>query len=299
MRMFQSYCCIVNPAASGGKCRDQFLLAEALMKELGLPFSVCHTDGPGHAAALVEEAIAAGADCIVVAGGDGTVREVLQPVIGHHTPLCIFPFGTGNDLARFLKLPAAPEQAVQQLVRGTVRQVDAARVNSACFINVAGFGFDVEVLKQTERYKKRLGKKGAYIAGLLQALIHLKQHRITLTVDGVSTGYDAMIASAGNGRYIGGGMLAHPKAEIGDGLLDLCIIHDVKKRRVPPILMRFLKGRHLGLPETTFIRTAKAAFASETPLTVQLDGELIEQTPFTLEALPGAVSLVMTESSDT
>lgn len=287
------FCFLINPVANAGKCLEKFAAVEELLQKRGVSYRVECSKRPGDITLLAKEAAIRKEDCVVVVGGDGTVREAVEALTYSETALCILPFGTGNDFAKTLGITESPSEGVERLLRGESAYIDAAKANTSYFLNVAGFGFDVEVLLQTERYKKRFKAKSAYIMGLLHALVHLKPYRIT--VEGTEQGrqYAAMIASVGNGRYIGGGMAAHPGADVKDGLLDVCIMHNVKKRRVPPVLTRFVKGRHIGLPETAYYRAKTVTITAETELPVQLDGEIIEKTPVTFQVLPNAIRLIL------
>lgn len=283
---------VVNPTSAAGKCDERFKLAYDFLKQNGRAGEVLRTEHSGHAEELTKKAIAQGAECVAVVGGDGTVREAGSALINTGVPMCVLPFGSGNDFSKVLGLPTDPIAAAKQLLTGSIESIDAASVNDIVFMNVAGFGFDVEVLVQTEKYKRVLGGKLAYIFGLLQALIHLKGIPVSFEHDGVLKKLNAFIVSAGNGRYIGGGMPAHPLSDISDGLLEICVIQHVKKRKVPALLMNFMKGKHLDSKDCVYFRTKEISFECGVDSIVQLDGELIGKTPCTFKILPNAIQLV-------
>lgn len=288
----KNYCFIINPAAGGGSCLKKFREAETVLQAQKIFYQVSCSKKPGELHSLVQKALNAKADCIVVVGGDGTVREAVSAIAYQPVDFFIFPFGTGNDLSKALGISTNPLTAAEQLLQGKASSMDAVQANDSWFLNVGGFGFDVEVLLQTEHYKKRMSNKNAYLFGLIQALFHLKSRSVTLTHDGERETLYAMIVSAGNGQYIGGGMQALPMAKVDDGLLDICVMHNVKKRRIPAVLLRFLKGRHMEIGETRYFQTKELMVETEIPLPVQLDGEIIEQTPVTFRLHPGAVRLL-------
>lgn len=283
---------IVNPVSAAGKCFERFKEAERYLSRHGIKGKALLTEHSGHGVELSKQALSEGADCIVVVGGDGSIREVSSEIIGTDTKFCIFPFGSGNDFAKAIEIPDEPEKAAEQLISGSVHEIDAASVNGVPFMNVAGFGFDVEVLVQTEKYKKRMGGKTSYMFGLIEALTHLKAHKIRYTVDGKIKEEKALIASVGNGKYIGGGMCIHPNAIADDGLLEVCIVKDMKKRKILPALMKLLKGKHLALPVVEYFRTTEIDIECDDEMIVQLDGELIEKTPASFKIIPKGIKLI-------
>ena len=284
---------VVNPVSGGGKSMEKVHTAAGLLEKSGITCHKLYSEKRGDMPRLIRQAAKSGTDCVVVCGGDGTMREAVEALVYQDIPAFLFPFGTGNDLALALGISPDPTLCVRQLLEGKIHQLDAGMVNGSYFLNVAGLGFDVEVLIQTERYKKRFKAKSAYMLGLLHALLHLKQTAVTIRHDGTELRIGAMITSVGNGRFIGGGMEAHPRANPQDGLFDLCAIHDLKKRQVPGTLLRFLKGRHLDLPATYYTRSSAFTIDAEREMPIQLDGEIIEKTPAVFKILPGAVQFIL------
>jgi diacylglycerol kinase family enzyme len=138
---------------------------------------------------------------------------------------------------------------------GEARQMDAAMANDLLYFNVAGFGFDVDVLHYVEIYKKRM-KNGslAYLRGLIAAIANLQSRRTKITWPGGSMEEDVLIIAAGNGTHFGGGMMVTPKADPFDGQLDICVMHGVKKRDALTLLPKFFKGNHLGTKFVTYFK---------------------------------------------
>jgi YegS/Rv2252/BmrU family lipid kinase len=285
---------IINAAASKGQCLKKFKVAEKVLLERKIDYHVLGSKYQGDIKHLVNEAIESGAECVVIVGGDGSVREAISALVYKPVLFSIFPFGTGNDLAKALEIPEDPVKAVHGFLNGKQYQIDAAKANESYFLNVAGFGFDVDVLVKTEYYKNRFSGKTSYMMGLLHALTHLRQKPIKIIADDKELKMRAILASVGNGKYIGGGMLAHPYADMSDGLLDVMAIHDTKWWKIPLLLMKFLKGKHIEHKNTTYFRAKKVEMLSMDggEKTVQLDGEIMEMTPVVFEILPKALTIV-------
>lgn len=280
---------IFNPIAGHGISQKKFKQMEALLKERGIAYTVGCSQYPGHSHALTQEALEAGHKCIVAVGGDGTVREVAHELIGKGVTMGIFPCGTGNDLSRSLNIPQDIEAALEILLNGNEHEIDAAEANGTLFFNVGGFGFDVDVLINTERFKKRFKGLAAYMLGLFSALCGLKLNAVRITSPEETFECNALLVAACNGTHFGGGMNVAPKADPADGLLDICIISDVTRLTVISVLSKFIKGRHLSLPMVKYFKTTQISVETERPLPLQLDGEVIGNTPVTFKVLPKAL----------
>jgi len=289
---------IVNPTAGGGAAQAAFAKVAALLDERGIPYSSVFTSAHGEATALAAQAVKTGHTCIVAVGGDGTVHEVASALVHSEAVLGIIPCGTGNDLAKSLSIPTDPMQALEVLLTGEVICMDAASANDMVFCNAAGFGFDVEVLRHMRRYNKHFRGILPYLLGLLRAWFALRRTQITLTANGSDVSCRSLIVCAANGSYFGGGMQVAPLADVKDGLLDVCVIHNVTHFTVLNFLRAFVKGRHVEEKYKKYVhyfKTESFTVSSGEPCPVQLDGEIVGTTPVTFRILPGALKVVAGE----
>ncbi len=284
---------IVNPISGSGRGRRDFARVEAILRARGAAYEAVYTARPRHAIALAEAALAAGERCVVAVGGDGTVNEVASVLANTGVVMGVLPFGTGNDLARVAGFPDDPEAAVDALLAGHIRPMDAGMANDRFFLNVSGFGFDVDVLQNTERYKERYNGMLPYLLGIVSSLSHLKRFTITLSHDGQEESFTSILVTVGNGQYMGGGMHALPTADLYDGLFDVIAIRNLSLPRFLFLLPRFIKGTHMGHPIVHHFRTAELTVACDTPRILNMDGELGSSTPVTFRMLPGAIPMLV------
>lgn len=285
---------IWNPVAGNGAAVNAHQLITDALAERGIPFSAEKSEYAGHATELAAEAVKNGVQKIVVLGGDGTIREVASAVMNTDTQLGIISCGTGNDIIRPLKIPKDPLEALEVALNGEVRHMDAAMANDLLYFNVAGFGFDVDVLRYVEIYKKRM-KNGslAYLRGLLTALLHLSTRKTKFTWPEGEMEADVLIIAAGNGTHFGGGMMVTPKADPFDGLLDICVITNVSKLRAYMILPKFMKGEHLTTKYVTYFKTTELTAVCEPASLLDVDGDMLPGTPVTFKILPQAMWVVV------
>ncbi len=288
----ERYCLIANRTSGSGSAGAYIDRVRAMLTERGVDFEIRETQRPGHATELAKAAVDEGFDVIVAVGGDGTLRETALSVIHTDRVLGLLPCGTGNDYARPLGIPTDAEAAVEILLSGENRVVDAGQANDQIFFNIAGFGFDVDVLDYTEQYKPKC-KNGetAYRLGCLKAVLGLKLRKTTLTFPDGTMEQNVLMAAAGVGTHFGGGMNVLPESDMSDGLLDVCIAHDVKRLGVLKLLPKFIKGKHIGLKYITYRKATEVSMVCDPVSRIEVDGERMDGTPVTFRVLPGALTV--------
>lgn len=288
----ERYCLISNRVAGSGSAGAYIDRVKALMENRGADFEIRETQYPGHATELAKAAVDEGFDVIVAVGGDGTLRETALSVVHTDRVLGLLPCGTGNDYARPLGIPTDAEAALDILLNGETRTVDAGMANDQIFFNIAGFGFDVDVLDYTEEFKPKCRNgETAYRLGCLKAVLGLKLRRSTLTFPDGTIERNVLMAAAGVGTHFGGGMNVLPESDMSDGLLDVCIAHDVKRIGVLKLLPKFIKGKHLGLKCITYRKATEVSVVCDPVSRIEVDGERMDGTPVTFRILPGALKV--------
>ena len=288
----ERFCLIGNPTSGNGKGSAYLKNASAELTARSVPFAIKETQYPGHASALAKEAIGEGFDVIVAVGGDGTLRETAMSVAHTDRVLGFLPCGSGNDYARPLGIPTELLPALEILLHGENRVVDAGEANGNLFFNVAGFGFDVDVLDYTEQFKHKL-KNGqlAYRLGCLKVVLGLKLRKSTLTFPDGTIERNVLMAAAGVGTHFGSGMMVLPESDMSDGLLDVCIAHDVTRLKLLKLLPKFIKGKHLQESCITYRRTTEFSVVCDPVSRIEVDGERMDGTPVTFRVLPGALTV--------
>lgn len=297
---------ILNPRSRGGATgRRAREVADKLRAALG-PLELEVTRGPRDAERIAREAARAGVETLLVAGGDGTVNEVVSGLLdaglGAHTELGLLPLGTGGDLLRTLGLPRELDAAIERIARGKHRTIDAGRVEyrtpegrraASHFLNVASVGLSGLVTELVNRSPKQLGPRVAYTWGTLRAIARWRAPRVRLDVDGRRV-HDAALtfATAANGRYFGGGMQVAPAAVIDDGLLDVVIVPGLSRARLVARLPQIYAGTHVEDPAVSHFRARCLEADSAATVWVEIDGEPLGRLPARFEVLPGAVRVL-------
>ena len=299
---------IVNPVAGNGRAGRDWAALEGRLRAAGVALTPRVTRGPGDAADVARRARREGVETLLVAGGDGTLSEVVDGCCGEDGApgtaplLALFPLGTGADFARGLGIRRA--RALDILLHGSARSVDAGRIDyrggdgaerRRHFINIADFGLGRATALASERGPKALGGTLAYLYGALASIARYRPTPIRLAVDGRAA-YDGPGALVGvaNGPYFGGGMHAAPKARHDDGLFDIFVVGGVGRRALATdLLPRVYRGAHLRHPAVRFFRGASVALDADGPFPLEADGEGLGDVPARVALLPRALSILV------
>lgn len=267
----------------------------------GLPAELCLTERPGHATELAREAVRAGTEVVVAAGGDGTVNDVIQALAGHTTALGVLPLGTVNVWAREVGIPMDPWLAADVLVTGVRRRVDLGRAGVRYFLLMAGIGFDAEVTRRVEAGRlKRFGLKmfGFFLAVGTLAFTE-RPVRISIRREGQRRATSALMMIIGNTRLYGGALTFTPRAVADDGWLDVAIMGGGGLLYRVGVFVRALLRRPVRGPRVRYQRVRSIRVESDPPLPVQVDGELIGRLPMTFSVAPQALTVIVPRATPT
>lgn len=268
---------------------------EACLKAEQIRFRVFYTQYEQHAIALTQQCLDLGVTHILVVGGDGTAHEVAQKLVGTQTILGIVPAGTGNDYARTFHLPAHPQQAVRTALHGNVKRVDVIRINDRYCLNVASVGVDAQTNEETKRFKGILRGKLAYIAGALCAIMRYRPLPLQISFDDqTAVLQNASMCVIANGKYYGGGFYPIAQASPENGRLDVLVVDGLKKRQIPRLFLKYMRGTHAACKEAHFYQCQKMSLTcKDTPILLNSDGESYFLERCDLSIVPHCLSLAI------
>jgi YegS/Rv2252/BmrU family lipid kinase len=283
---------IVNPQSRGGATGRRWADVERRLRNALGPLEIEATRGPRDAGRIAQEGVRTGVERLVVAGGDGTLAEVVTGLLagglGGDVQIGLLPLGTGGDFARTLGISRDLDGAIAALATGTPRVVDAGRVSfrdpsgredRSWFLNATSFGVSGLVVELVNRAPKALGGRVSFLIGTLRALARYRCPSVAL--------------AAANGQYFGGGMRVAPGARLDDGLLDVVVVPELGKARLLAKLPTIYRGEHLRDPATQLRRgRVLEAEASAGVARLDVDGEPLGTLPVRIEILPGALTLI-------
>ena len=288
---------ILNPAAAGGKALKALARVHGVLKRLDRPYAIHVTKARGDAIDAALRFADEGAERIVAVGGDGTVHEVANGIhrSGASPALGIVPIGTGRDFARTVGTEKNVELAVLKAMDAVPRPIDLGLVTYAdgserAFINIAGLGFDAIVARKAE--SSRLpGTNLPYLASALSTLAGFKNIDIRVESDDEAIETRAVFVQIANAQYMGGGFHFAPMAMIDDGLLDVCIVGNFSKVELIRHIPKVYGGKHTTLTKFRHFTATRVNISSTGIARLQLDGELLGETPVTFSVIPGGIRL--------
>ena len=290
---------IVNPIAGSLVNRDGLLKQLRRLK----PGKLRLTQRPGEAETYARDAIRAGCDYVIAAGGDGTLNEVINGIATPHHVLgvCvgIVPLGTANDFARSIGLPASVEDNIDILRAKQTDPIDLVRVTSdrtRYFVNVSAGGFSGLVdEKLTPEIKSTWGPL-AYLRSAAAALPELHAYHTTIVFDDVERLmielYNVIIA---NGQFVAGGLPIAREADLRDGLLDVVLVPRRPPAKMVLLAAEMLLGNHLSSNAVIFRRAKKISVRSQPGMWFNVDGELVGNEPVIFQIVPRGLEFVISK----
>jgi diacylglycerol kinase (ATP) len=232
---------IINPI-SGGKTKVNLpKLVDSYLDKNKFNATYCFTEYIGHASELADSAAQKDFEIIVAVGGDGTINEVATQVLKHRKILGIIPFGSGNGLARFLKIPLSVKKAINVINQNQIIKIDAALMNEKSFFNMAGMGFDAQISAAFVQNKSR-GLQG-YVKAFLNEMISYKAQEYEVYIDGNKFIQRAFAISIANSSQYGNNVYISPDSAINDGLLEVCIVKEFPKYKLPLLAYQMVRAQ--------------------------------------------------------
>lgn len=303
-----SWYLIVNPAAGHGAAKkqlDDFL--EALLAN-DFKFEIVETSHRNHALDLVREGIEKGFRKIIAMGGDGTNNEVVNgimlqtEVITSEISYCLFPVGTGNDWIKEHKIPTDLRPWIEMLKVektslqdiGLVKYYKNGEQQQRYFANVAGMAYDAFVCAEMEKRKRPLRNRLAYLFFGLYYVFKYSLQKARVHFNGKTVEDYFYLINAGICRYSGGGMQFVPHAIPDDGKLALTLAGRLSKIGVLLNSYRFYNGKIAGHAKVNIFQTDHVKIeAVDRPILVEVDGELLGETPVEFSIIPKALKVVV------
>lgn len=302
----QAWAIILNPHAKGGKAAK---IAKKLFERLDamqITFAIYETKGPGGGEDCARQCIDDGYSHILVAGGDGSVYDVLNGMLSHPAytantyKLAVFPIGTGNDFARITKAPSDPLYFAELLGKMNFRRFDVGQIireNQPLryFINVAGLGFDAQVAAYANDLKKK-GYSGltTYVFALISTLFRYQEADCTIRIDDAEAiRMPLFTVLAGNGTHAGNGMRLAPDADPTDGYFHITCVGKIARLKVVFNVHRIFGGTFKHFKEVHIYKARRLKIIPHNKVAIQADGELLETGAVEFQILPAAVQIMV------
>ncbi len=298
---------IINPGAFSGKSLQSWAKVKNVLRTYHVSF--CEFDSPTIARCheIVSQLVKNGEERIMVVGGDGTLNQVINALLSAGSPinnikLAVIPAGTGNDWARTHNIPNRPEKIMHMLTKGHFFEHDIGKItrkdvhtgNSYYFINMAGLGFDPEVIRRIQRTKqKRYASKLIYLKNLLMTLSAYKPVFCKLTFDDHSVETPLFTMAVGICKYNGNGMKQVPMAIPDNGLFDVVYIQPLTVWEIMSKLPLLYSGKHINYKKVHHVRTKTITIQPKGKLYAEIEGELLDEGTFELTCIEKKIKVLL------
>lgn len=287
---------IVNPIAGHGKnsAINSIDTIKRYCEDKGVDFEIVKTSHRGHATTLAREAVESGLayDAIVSVGGDGTLLEVANGLIGSDISLGILPAGTGNDFYRTVGIPPTIEGALDSILNNKRQLIDVGRLNGTYFANVASIGFDAEVARDTLKLRKFIPGTAAYYIAAICKIFTYKFKDVIVNIDGTKINSKILLVAVANGQYYGGGMRVNPNGLLDDEYLDVIVIGYTPRYKLPVSLIKFIKGTYQDLPFVKTFKCKSISIECADDLIINADGEILKRKPIVFNIKPLSLYII-------
>lgn len=298
---------IINPAAgSGKKTKALKERIETVCREKGAEFEIYLTKKKGDATEYVKAMSRRASEHLrfFACGGDGTISEVATGVVEFdHAAVGIVPAGTGNDFLRCFESPDNFWDIEAQL-DGEEEKIDIVNCGGRYLLNMFNTGFDCEVAAKASSLKKIPGVSSslAYILGVVVKLVQKPGTKFSVSLDGGEFEQkDLMLATVSNGRFCGGGFKSSPRARLADGILDVCFIKDISRRKFVSIVSKYRSGEYLDMEKLQSIleyhRAKSVKIKFDQPHNICIDGEIIKTDSVSMNVIPKKLGILIPKGS--
>ncbi len=285
---------IVNPRSGENKTANFIRKLKHYCRYFKLDYSISLTKSQHHGTHLSDDAYKDGFKTIVSVGGDGTLHEILQGVVGKGVTLGVVPFGSSNDFSRTAEIPVKLKGSMRVIANRKVELIDVCAIDDKFFINISSLGFDGEVVARLPKMKSKHLFKYVYIFGTLKEAFRYKKKKVRIIRDDIDMGtFNINLLAVANGKYYGHKMLIAPKAKLNDGYLDVVLISDLSQIRFIIKFASVFKGIHIHEDGVVNFKCKKLILLSDEKVYIETDGELTGTLPAEYKVFPKFQKFIM------
>ncbi len=269
---------IVNPISGQGRAFKLVENIHNVCRQDNLDYEVIFTRQPKDATKIVKQ-YRKEENIIYSVGGDGTLNEVLNGIVGSKNKLAIIPGGSGNDFYKSIDEISDIEY-----------KIDIGKINRRYFINIVSIGIDADVCDNVNIMKKKhLPTSQIYNASIVYTFLKFKPKFIHFRLNKTDMKDYYTMVTICNGKVYGGGYKIAPNAIINDGLFDIYFVDALSKVQIPKLFLMLKKGTHETSPLVHKRQTAKISFKSNIPMVCNVDGETLYEKKYNIELLKNKV----------
>jgi YegS/Rv2252/BmrU family lipid kinase len=290
---------IVNPTAGQGKAARALPTMVRSLQNGDASCEVFETTRSGEAQMQAQRAAREGCDVVVAAGGDGTIHEVLNGLVGSSSALGVIPVGTENIFGKEFNIPFDVEAACRLIHRHAAQTLDMGRCDAAgvtrWFLLMTGLGFDAQVVRDVSpQFKQRLKSLAFFLTGFL-TFARYQPAPVTVMTEDRKLSVNAWEVLISNAKTFGWRVRVSSHASMSDGLFDVCLFNEPSRWAFAAEALDSLRRRQIGGRGIIQFQARQVTVQSATPLPAQLDGERVDlnATEVKFEVVPRALRVII------
>ena len=286
---------IINPIAGKGKGLMIETEIQSYFNQKNVEFETFLTESIGHATEITNQVLTKNPDIIVACGGDGTINEVAQALVGSNVALGIIPIGSGNGLAANLHIPKTTEKAFETILNAKINKIDAGKINENYFFSNMGLGIDADVINNYAQTKTRnfLG----YVTASTKAIFNFQPKKFNIELDNEHTlDDDFYFVFCSNSNEAGYGISFSPNAKLNDGKLDFLAVKKLNFIQQIQFSANVLGKRIEKMKQAKVLQVNSVKFNSKQTKTIaQVDGEAVifNQKSIEVSIVPNALNVIV------
>ncbi|WP_038332389.1 diacylglycerol kinase family protein [Empedobacter falsenii] len=286
---------IINPIAGKGKGLMIETEIQSYFNQKNVEFETFLTESIGHATEITNQVLTKNPDIIVACGGDGTINEVAQALVGSNVALGIIPIGSGNGLAANLHIPKTTEKAFETILNAKINKIDAGKINENYFFSNMGLGIDADVINNYAQTKTRnfLG----YVTASTKAIFSFQPKKFNIELDNEHTlDDDFYFVFCSNSNEAGYGISFSPNAKLNDGKLDFLAVKKLNFIQQIQFSANVLGKRIEKMKQAKVLQVNSVKFNSKQTKTIaQVDGEAVifNQKSIEVSIVPNALNVIV------
>ena len=286
---------IINPIAGKGKGLMIETEIQSYFNQKNVEFETFLTESIGHATEITNQVLTKNPDIIVACGGDGTINEVAQALVGSNVALGIIPIGSGNGLAANLHIPKTTEKAFETILNAKINKIDAGKINENYFFSNMGLGIDADVINNYAQTKTRnfLG----YVTASTKAIFSFQPKKFNIELDNEHTlDDDFYFVFCSNSNEAGYGISFSPNAKLNDGKLDFLAVKKLNFIQQIQFSANVLGKRIEKMKQAKVLQVNSVKFNSkQTKTSAQVDGEAVifNQNSIEVSIVPNALNVIV------
>jgi YegS/Rv2252/BmrU family lipid kinase len=288
---------LVNPIAGKKNGEKYGIRIQKLLAKNNITSSIHVSKHAEHLTVLAKEFSLKNKCRFYSVGGDGTLNEIMQGIIGTDSEIVVTACGTGNDFVKSISKYKSMRKIISNSINSPSTYIDVMKLNNNKYcINILSAGFDAMVGKNVDKFRWLPAVSGTvkYNLSILYTLFQNRNFKFKVRLNDKIIKQNFTLIAISNGKFYGGGICPSPEAIVNDGMLDICMIDSTTQLTKIMLLPKYKTSKHMYLKQVKMEKTNKIVIVSNKTFPVNIDGEIFYTNKLRCEVIPNCIKIVNT-----